>query len=118
MMQPDPHDSPADNAPNTQVAGYDQPCSSHADVTTSRPGRYIKQLVSHFGNKITTKATDTGGELEFDFGQCHLAATKTGIRLVASAPSQSQLATVQDVVGRHLERFGAADGLVVTWSAG
>ena len=101
-MQPDPHYSPADNAGNTQMAGYDQPCRSHADVTTSRPGRYIKQLVSHFSNKITTKATDTGGELEFDFGRCHLAETKTGIRLVAPAPSQSQLASVRDVVGRHL----------------
>ena len=74
--------------------------------------------MSHFGNKITTKATDTGGELEFDFGRCHLAETETGIRLMASAASQSQLASVRDVVGRHLERFGAADGLVVTWSAG
>jgi hypothetical protein len=37
-----------------------------AFVDTSRPQRYIKQPVSHFGNKVTTKLTDGGGRLEFD----------------------------------------------------
>ena len=39
-----------------------------AFVVTQRPQRYIKQLVSHFGNKVRTEVTDTGGRLEFDFG--------------------------------------------------
>jgi Uncharacterized protein conserved in bacteria (DUF2218) len=45
-----------------------------AFVDTSRPQRYIKQLVSHFGNKVSTKLTDEGGSLEFDFGTCDLGA--------------------------------------------
>jgi len=32
-----------------------------AFVATQRPQRYIKQLVSHFGNKVRTEVTDTGG---------------------------------------------------------
>ncbi len=39
-----------------------------AFVDTSRPQRYIKQLVSHFSNKVSTKFTDEDGRLEFDFG--------------------------------------------------
>ena len=45
-----------------------------AFVATERPQRYIKQLVSHFGNKVRTEVTDTGGRLEFDFGSCDLHA--------------------------------------------
>jgi len=45
-----------------------------AFVATQRPQRHIKQLVSHFGNKVRTEVTDTGGRLEFDFGSCDLHA--------------------------------------------
>lgn len=41
--------------------------SAGAFVVTSRPERYIKQLVSHFGNKVKTEATAQGGKLQFDF---------------------------------------------------
>ena len=34
-----------------------------AFVVTSRPQRYIKRLVTHFGNKVTTELTDDGGRL-------------------------------------------------------
>jgi hypothetical protein len=55
--------------------------SATAFVVTSRPERYIKQLVSHFGNKVKTELTDEGGRLEFDFGVCELKAAPTGIEL-------------------------------------
>ena len=51
-------------------------------VGTSRPERYITQLVSHFGNKVRTELTDEGGRLEFDFGACELRAAPTGIELI------------------------------------
>jgi caffeoyl-CoA O-methyltransferase len=56
-----------------------------AFVVTSRPERYIKQLVSHFGNKVTTELTDEGGRLQFDFGTCDLKATTTGIEMIGTA---------------------------------
>jgi len=86
-------------------------------VPTSRAQRYIKQLVSHFGNKVSTELTDSGGLIEFDFGRCALETTADGIQLVASADSAEQVTTVQDVVARHLERFGAAEDLRVAWRA-
>jgi hypothetical protein len=86
-------------------------------VATSRAQRYVKQLVSHFGTKVTTELTDSGGILQFDFGRCDLEVTPDGIRLLATCDDPDQLPTVADVVGRHLERFGAADQLTVTWSS-
>jgi uncharacterized protein len=90
--------------------------SSTAFVVTSRPERYIKQLVSHFGNKVKTELTDEGGRLEFDFGVCELKAAPTGIELIGAAEDAAQLETLKDVVARHLVRFGVNDQLTVTWT--
>jgi hypothetical protein len=35
--------------------------------------------------------------------------------MVAAAEEEQTLDRVKDVTGRHLERFGENDGLVVTW---
>jgi caffeoyl-CoA O-methyltransferase len=85
-------------------------------VATPRPQRYIRQLVSHFGNNVRTEVTDTGGRLEFDFGSCDLHAAPTGIELIGSAEDQAKLETLKDVVARHLMRFGSNDELVVSWT--
>jgi hypothetical protein len=90
--------------------------SSTAFVVTSRPERYIKQLVSHFGTKVKTELTDEGGRLEFDFGVCELKAAPTGIELIGTAEDAAQLETLKDVVARHLVRFGVNDQLTVTWT--
>jgi hypothetical protein len=92
------------------------PLSASAFVLTSRPERYIKQLLSHFGNKVETELTDEGGRLQFDFGVCDLKAAPTGIELVGTAGNAAQLETLKDVVGRHLVRFGANDELTVSWT--
>jgi caffeoyl-CoA O-methyltransferase len=88
-----------------------------AFVVTSRPERYIKQLVSHFGNKVTTELTDEGGRLQFDFGTCDLKAATTGIEMIGTAADAAQLETLKDVVARHLIRFGSNDELVVAWTS-
>ena len=92
------------------------PLSTSAFVVTSRPERYIKQLVSHFGNKVKTELTEEGGRLQFDFGVCDLKAAPTGIELIGTAEDAAQLETLKDVVGRHLVRFGANDELTVFWT--
>jgi hypothetical protein len=90
--------------------------STTAFVATSRPERYIKQLVSHFGNKVKAELTAEGGRLEFDFGTCDLKAVPTGIELIGTAEDPAQLVTLKDVVARHLVRFGANDQLSVSWT--
>jgi caffeoyl-CoA O-methyltransferase len=94
-----------------------QQVSATAFVSTPRPQRYIKQLVSHFGNKVSTQITDQGGSLEFDFGICDLRAVPEGIELVGTAADEAQLETLKDVVARHLLRFGTNDELAVSWTS-
>lgn len=91
--------------------------SASAFVPTDRPARYIKQLVSHFAGKVESEPTETGAILRFAYGTGRLEAGDGGIRIEADAGSEEDLAHVEDVVARHLVRFGTRDELVVTWTA-
>jgi len=92
---------------------------SVAHVVTPQPARYIKQLVSHLGHKLTANVDETTGNgvIEFDTGRCTLDVQSDALVLAASATDEAALARVQDVIGRHLERFGGREGLTVTWTA-
>jgi hypothetical protein len=98
--------------------------SSRASVPTERGGRYGKQLASHLSRRLETSwDEETGtGLVTFDSGHSHLTTTPSTLELtadvdprVADADVAEQLARIEDVVGRHLARFGAKDELVVSW---
>jgi hypothetical protein len=90
--------------------------TARADVPTDAPARYAKQLVSHLGRRVewttdgpVSTATIAGGTGIVEVGDGILT-------LHAEASDAETLARVQDVLGRHLERFGQRNELVVTWS--
>jgi caffeoyl-CoA O-methyltransferase len=90
---------------------------STALVSTDRPARYAKQLVSHFGNKIeATQTPDGRATLAFSAGSCVVNPLSRHIELIAVAVDAGKLAEVQDVVARHLVRFATHDELHVEWS--
>ncbi|GGK64591.1 hypothetical protein Sme01_25360 [Sphaerisporangium melleum] len=91
---------------------------STAHVTTDRPGRYIKQLISHMGHKTTTEISGDGrGVITLSRGRCVLAPTGRAIEMFATAADEESLKQVQDVVTRHLLRFATQEELDVDWSS-
>ena len=93
------------------------PLRARADVATGAPERYAKQLVSHLGRRVewviegsVATATIAGGTGVVDVGDGVLV-------LRAEAADAEALERVQDVLGRHLERFGQRNELVVAWTA-
>jgi hypothetical protein len=89
---------------------------SVARVPTGQPERYLKQLVSHLGRRRTTELLAPGhGVITFDDGRCTLTAEEGVLVLTAMAVDLAALARIQDVVGRHLERFGTRAELRVRW---
>jgi hypothetical protein len=93
------------------------PLRARADVATRAPERYAKQLVSHLGRRVEwttdgpmSTATIAGGTGVVEVGDGVLT-------LRAEAVDAEALERVQDVLGRHLERFGQRNELVVTWAA-
>lgn len=89
--------------------------NSRADVVTERPERWAKQLASHFGTKIEVVSADSGHTLAFGAGQGEILPGDGVLVLHAHADDEAGLETVQRVLGGHLERFAAKDGLTVTW---
>jgi len=89
--------------------------TSHATVPTDRADRYAKQLVSHLGRKAGVSLVADGHRLTLSAGNCLVRARPGGIELVAEADSEQALRAVEDVVSRHLERFGQRNELQVTW---
>lgn len=98
------------------------PLRARADVPTETPERYAKQLVSHLGRKVEFRSDGPVSTAVFGDGT---GPTGTGsvevgdgvLILRAEAADAEGLARVQDVLGRHLERFGQRNELAVTWAA-
>jgi uncharacterized protein len=91
---------------------------STAVVATEAPERYAKQLLAHLGRKNTVEPIDdgsNGGRLVFAYGTGIVRPEDERLVLEAAAPDADSLAHVEDVLARHLERFGARRELVVVW---
>ena len=85
-------------------------------VATDRGERYRKQLASHFGNKVEVAEEPSGTVLKWGFsGTTTLTVEDDALVMRADAEDGETLDRVKDVTGRHLERFGEKDSLVVTW---
>jgi uncharacterized protein len=90
--------------------------TSTARVVTDRGERYRKQLASHFGNRIEVTESPAETVLTWGFGGTTTLTVEPGaLVMLAAAGDTETLDRVKDVTGRHLERFGEKDGLVVTW---
>jgi uncharacterized protein len=89
---------------------------SSATVTTDRPQRYGKQLVSHLSRRVTGEwdEASASGQLTFPSGRADLSCTPTTLVLRLEVPA-GDLDRMEDVLGRHLVRFGARDELLVQW---
>ena len=93
--------------------------TSTAAVPTDAAERYAKQLLAHIGRKNPVEPIHgfpEGGRLVFPYGIGTVRPESGRLVLEAAAPDAESLARVQDVLGRHLERFGARRELIVTWS--
>lgn len=90
--------------------------SSTAFVATESAERYAKQLASHLGRKLEVEELPDGvRRLAFVKGTAVLTPEPERLVMRAEAEDAESLAVVEDVVGRHLERFGQRNELVVTW---
>jgi hypothetical protein len=90
--------------------------TSTATVVTDDAHRYARQLVSHLGHKVPVSETENGRRLTFDFGTGEVRTEAAALVLIATAAHDEALARVEDVLGRHLERFGRRNELTVAWT--
>jgi hypothetical protein len=91
--------------------------SSTASMATDRPQRYGKQLVSHLTRRCTGSWNEStaSGFIDFDRGHADLRTTPHSLDLLLTCASED-LDRLEDVLGRHLVRFGAKDELAIRWT--
>jgi hypothetical protein len=92
--------------------------TSTAVVQTDAAARYAKQLLAHLGRKAGVEPVDgepDGGLLRLSAGTGVVRPRADHLVLEATAADDEALALVEDVLGRHLERFGARRELTVSW---
>ncbi|WOQ18596.1 DUF2218 domain-containing protein [Raineyella sp. W15-4] len=87
-----------------------------ATVATDRAARYGKQLVSHLTRRAAGDwdVESATGHLDFGEGRAELSCRPDALVIELTA-SPDAVERLQDVVARHLVRFGARDELVVDW---
>jgi hypothetical protein len=88
-----------------------------AEHPAEEPARYGKQLVAHLSRHRAGHWSDSDqrGWIEFANGRAELSCAPEGLHLAIQA-DPDDLARLEDVVGRHLLRFGTRDHLHVRWS--
>ena len=93
-----------------------------ASVTTPTPERYAKQLLSHLGHKATVSPLEVGpagsGLLQLSRGVGVVVPADGTLLMPAFAATEEDLLVVQDVLARHLVRFGVRQELTVEWVPG
>ena len=92
--------------------------TSTAVVPTDAAARYAKQLLAHLGRKAGVEPVEgdpDAGLLRLSAGTGIVRPRADHLVLEAVADDAEALASVEDVLGRHLERFGTRRELVVTW---
>ena len=85
-------------------------------VVTETPERYAKQLCDHLGRRSVVEFADGNGRIVLTAGVLVLRSEPGLLTLSAEAKTDDDLAAVQDVAARHLERFGRRTELQVEWS--
>ncbi|WP_214369334.1 DUF2218 domain-containing protein [Pseudonocardia sp. H11422] len=92
--------------------------TSTAVIRTDSAVRYAKQLLAHLGHKNVVEPLEGAphaGRIRFAYGSGTVRPEGDLLVLDAAAADAAALARVEDVLARHLERFGARRAIAVTW---
>ena len=100
------------------------PVRQRSAVSTDRPARYIKQLGSHMGRKISTEEIPGGLRLIFNrdgifrgYGDLVADDANHALIMEVRAEDDKKAQSLAGVLERHLVRFGEREELVVEFHA-
>ncbi|KQV62111.1 MULTISPECIES: DUF2218 domain-containing protein [unclassified Caulobacter] len=83
---------------------------SHARVATERAARYMIQLAKHWSHKFEVRYDETSALFPLPLGTCRMTAHPDGLDISIEAADLEDLARLEDVVAKHLDRFAFREG--------
>ncbi len=83
---------------------------SHARVATERAARYMTQLAKHWSHKFEVRYDETSALFPLPLGTCRMTAHPDGLDITIEAADLEDLARLEDVVAKHLDRFAFREG--------
>lgn len=89
---------------------------SRTEIATPHASRYLQQLCKHWAHRFETQFTPSEGRVALPLGPTQLKADATTLTIDVSAKDESDLATLRDVVARHVDRFAFRETLRYDWS--
>jgi hypothetical protein len=85
-------------------------------MAAERPGRYAKQLASHWATRGPVTEEDGATVLRWNTGQViRMRPGDDHLAIEVEVADDADAAQFADVVKQHLERFGQRDELHVVW---
>lgn len=84
-------------------------------AATDRAERYARQFADHLGHTIPVTADQDGYRLDHRGVHGSLTCDAEALNVSIEAPDEERLRIAMDSVQRHLERFGAREGLTIHW---
>lgn len=92
------------------------PLTATARVETERAAGYLSQMCKHFRHKTEVEFNDTSGRIQLNMGACALSLPDNATLLMeATAADADSLRKVEDIIDRHLVRFGFREELTINW---
>lgn len=84
-------------------------------VDLGNPSLQMQRLCKHMGHKIPVNYDEQQAQLTFDMGKCEMSAGETTLTIECFADNNDDLATIVDVVERHLVSIAWKDEPKVSW---
>jgi deazaflavin-dependent oxidoreductase (nitroreductase family) len=88
---------------------------SSADVLTSRPDHYARELVKDLARRVPASLDGGTTRLVLERGQARVTPVDGVLRLEASAADDASLTSVEDELAQHLLALGEQRELAVEW---
>jgi hypothetical protein len=87
-------------------------------VFTPRGARYMTQLAKHWAHRFEVELTATTAMIPLPFGPVRIEAEPDALVITLEPNPDADVATMKDVVERHLDRFAFREGgLTYLWTA-
>jgi hypothetical protein len=97
--------------------------SGETQVSTKHASRYLVEICRQFDERAKAKPelgvrvewNEAHGVVDFGWGRCAMSAAPGALTLRAESGDPEGLKQIQELVRRHLESQGEAEGLTVDW---